>query len=178
MSATKTMPGGGTPGGLQRSTDGKELHRQCTTEPCSGQVVTIFADGACEPYNPGGLATWGWCALDAHNRILAQDYGFLGSGQGMTNNVAEYSAALAALRWAADQGLRDVRLYMDSQLVVNQAMGIWNCNAAHLWPRLAGLRILMIRTGATLHWIPREQNTRADRLSRLAYEEARKAVAP
>ncbi len=142
------------------------------------QSVNLWADGLCEPTNPGGWACWGFYALDAAGQRIREGRGCIGHGAGMTSNLAEYSAGIEALRWAAAHGLRNVTLFMDSQLVVNQAMGVWQCRAAHLWPLLAELRSLMGETGARLEWIPREMNQRADQLSRNAWADASRAVRP
>jgi ribonuclease HI len=141
-------------------------------------TVKLYADGLCEPVNPGGWACWGWLAEDDAGRRLADGTGCLGHGAGMTSNVAEYHAGLEALRWAAGQGLAVGTLHMDSQLVVNQAMGAWQCKAAHLWPLLVELRSLMASTGARLEWIPRERNCKADQLSRNAWADAARRARP
>ena len=44
---------------------------------------------------------------------------FLGSS---TNNIAEYSGLLAALRWAADHGVNELRIRSDSELLVFSSM--------------------------------------------------------
>ncbi len=142
------------------------------------QSVNLWADGLCEPVNPGGWACWGFYALDAAGQRIGQGQGCVGHGPGMTSNVAEYSAAIEALRWTAGEGLRGVTLHMDSALVVNQSNGVWQCRAAHLWPLLAELRSLMAATEARLQWVPREQNSRADQLSRNAWADASRRVRP
>ncbi|MFZ2358203.1 MAG: ribonuclease HI family protein [Anaerolineae bacterium] len=139
--------------------------------PQPARAVNLWADGLCEPVNPGGWGCWGWLAEEAGQRV-AEGRGCLGHGAGMTNNRAEYQAAIEALRWAAGEGLRGVTLYSDSQLVVNQANASWACKAAHLLPLLTELRLLMAATGATVQWVPREQNQRADQLSRNAWADA------
>ncbi|MCI0485016.1 MAG: ribonuclease HI family protein [Blastocatellia bacterium] len=137
--------------------------------------ITIFADGLCEPRNPGGFACWGWVALSSDNEEIASSRGCIGQGEGMTNNVAEYRAVIEALDWAArNSSVRTVEVFTDSQLVVRQINGQWACRAANLLPLLEQARTLMEQTRATLRWIPREQNERADRLTRIAYKEARK----
>jgi ribonuclease HI len=91
----------------------------------------------------------------------------------MTNNLAEYTAALKALEWAAESGLVGLTLRTDSQLVAYQVTGAWQCRAANLWPFLADLRALVAVTDARVEWVPREQNAKADELSRQAYAQAR-----
>ncbi|OGR25929.1 MAG: hypothetical protein A2139_14240 [Desulfobacca sp. RBG_16_60_12] len=138
--------------------------------------MTLYADGLNEPRNPGGYACYGWLALDENGRRIAEGQGCLGHGPGTTNNIAEYRAAIEALKWAASQGIMGVDLLADSKLVVNQANGAWACRAPHLFDLLVELRTLMAQTNAKLRWIPREENEEADRLSRKAYAAARKGV--
>ena len=134
---------------------------------------TIYTDGACEPYNPGGWATWGWAAFDAAGQEIGRGRGCAAHGHGATNNLAEYTAALEAADWALAQGHRQVLLRTDSKLVAEQTAGRWACNAEHLRSLRDELRARLAAIGGTIEWIPREANTRADELSRLAYAEAR-----
>ena len=43
-----------------------------------------YCDGACEPVNPGGTATWGYMLL-VDGIVGAQEYGVVGCGTGMSN---------------------------------------------------------------------------------------------
>ena len=135
-------------------------------------TIVIHTDGLCEPKNPGGWACWGWVALQ-DGREIASGYGCLGQGPGATNNVAEYMAAIHALRWAIAQGLSEVLVRTDSQLVACHFSGAWECRSEHLRPLLAELRDLARQARARVEWVPRERNAVADALSRRAYEEAR-----
>src|SRR5262249_38121924 len=49
-----------------------------------------------------------------------------------TNNVAEYTAVVRALQLAAELGARDVRLLLDSMLIVEQLNGRWKVRDAKL----------------------------------------------
>jgi len=175
-----TTPGwlGGDPrGGKATESEQAAFTRHDTTAAAAKQAtITIWADGLTEPTNPGGWGCWGWVACDAAGAEIASAQGCLGRTPAMTNNVAEYEAFLQATRWALDQGLTGITLRGDSRLVVEQVAGRWACNAEHLRPLCAELRTLVAALGATLEWIPREQNTRADSLSRLAYTEARRGA--
>jgi ribonuclease HI len=133
----------------------------------SATLVGYF-DGACEPFNPGGLATGGWVIPERSIKGCAA----YGRGEGATNNVAEYSAAIDCLRAMYRIGWRGrVRLYGDSKLVVSQFAGRWRCNAPHLQELLERLR-----KGATffksveLEWVPRAQNVDADAMSKVGFE--------
>lgn len=139
------------------------------------EILLIYFDGACEPRNPGGWATFGWVAK-RNGATVATGKGCAGYGDGMTNQVAEYAALLAALRWLADtdqQGAVEIR--GDSQLVVRQMTGEWRCYAEHLQPlHREALELACQFTGPVLfRWVPRGENAEADELSKEAYEEAR-----
>src|SRR5580692_459813 len=49
-----------------------------------------------------------------------------------TNNVAEYYALIAALDYAAASGIKRLRVYSDSQLIVNQIKGLYKVKHAEL----------------------------------------------
>lgn len=142
--------------------------------PAAG--ITIYCDGLCEP-NPGGIACWAWLAVDAFGRELAYDCGCLGRGDGMTNNVAEYHALLEALQYAHAHDWRGVRLCSDSQLVVFQCADRWQVGAPALIPLHAEAQRQGRELQACIRWIPREQNGRADILTRQAWRQARERKA-
>jgi ribonuclease HI len=130
--------------------------------------VRIYCDGLCEP-NPGGLATYGFVIEEeASWREIHRAKGIAARGQGATNNVAEYIAAIRALRWLADEhhtGV-SVALYSDSQLLVNQLSGKWRVKSAQirpLWSEACDLLEKFVDSRAV--WVPREQNELADYLS-------------
>ena len=131
--------------------------------------IIVYCDGACLPVNPGGYATWAWVAVDLQGRELTSASGCLGHGPGCTNNVAEYTAVLEALRWGKRQGGGLVLVRTDSQLVVHQVNGTWRIKAAPLLPLVQEARGLLAELGGRLEWIPREANTRADALTYQAY---------
>ncbi len=95
--------------------------------------------------------------------------GFLGR---TTNNVAEYSALLAALQHAERSGVRRLRLCSDSELLVRQLSGEYRVKAAHLVPMY--LRVLELRRrlpSLELRHVPRAENRRADALANRAIDE-------
>jgi ribonuclease HI len=82
-----------------------------------------------------------------------------------THNVAEYRALIEGLGLALDHGVRHLRVFMDSELVVDQMNG----NSATRRPHLAELRkealVLADRFDSIrVSWVPREMNAEADRL--------------
>jgi ribonuclease HI len=152
----------------------KSPHQSLSISNFSGEIMlSVFADGLCEPRNPGGFACWAWVAFDNSGQETANNHGCIGSGQGMTNNLAEYHAVLEAFRFASkDLFHKPIQFFTDSQLVVNQVNGEWACNSPSLQPLCVEASEWLNRTDWTLGWIPRAQNVRADQLTRIAYREA------
>jgi ribonuclease HI len=145
-------------------------------------AVVGYFDGICEPAypggprNPGGCACGGWWAepftLEGKDIRIAGHKHYC-TGDGATNNMAEYSAALDCLRALYGAGFRGpVVLRGDSQLVVKQYSGEWACHKDHLLALRDKLRhAATFFESLQLEWIPREQNVRADALSRQAHEQ-------
>lgn len=86
-----------------------------------------------------------------------------------TNNVAEYSALLAALEAAAKQGAKSIRVYSDSLLLVNQIKGIYRVRHDRIIPLWSKAQELLkpFHTWEIVH-IPRKANKEADRLANMA----------
>lgn len=137
-------------------------------------MITIYFDGLCQPINPGGVATYGF-VIYQNSKLLKEGYGVIGEGQGMTNNVAEYSALKKALEWIKSQGIEDkMTIKGDSQLVINQLQGKWKVKSQTSKKFVPLIKELLKDREVELIWIPREENTQADRLCNIAYEEYRK----
>jgi ribonuclease HI len=80
--------------------------------------------------NPGPAA-WGVAVLDAEGACLERHAGVLGRA---TNNIAEYTGLLEALRLATERGSADVELLADSELIVKQLRGEYKVKNAGLKP--------------------------------------------
>src|SRR5579884_2135498 len=85
-----------------------------TVEPHPDKVK-LFADGGSRG-NPGPSAS-GFVILDMEDNVLVDKGVYLGV---TTNNQAEYTALKLALEEARSLGAREIQVYMDSLLVVNQ----------------------------------------------------------
>jgi ribonuclease HI len=84
-----------------------------------------------------------------------------------THNVAEYHALIEGLMLARTHGIEHIRVYTDSELVVDQVNGVSAAREAHLRELLevasdlrAGFKSFRIS------WVPREWNAEADQLVR------------
>jgi 8-oxo-dGTP diphosphatase len=140
----------------------------------------INFDGACEGGNPGGVATWGFVVYGPPG-FFYSSYGVVGEGDGMTNNISEYTALMRSLEYFKEL-LGCVRkgdslvIHGDSQLVIYQMSGKWRVKAKNLmclydqcmrlieFIGLEGVSVVFV-------WVPREQNEEADELSKRAYLE-------
>ena len=90
-----------------------------------------------------------------------------------TNNVAEYSGLLAALRWAVAQGVSALHVRSDSLLLVQQMKGVYRVKHPGLQPLYEEAKALVRQIGTvTFEHVRRELNKDADRLANEAMDEA------
>lgn len=122
------------------------------------EEVKIFADGGSRG-NPGPSAS-GFVVLDMEDTVLVDKGLYLGI---TTNNQAEYTALKIALEECAKMGVREVHVYLDSLLVVNQMKGIFKVKNRDLWPIHDAIKTLAKQFRA-VHYshVPREFNKLAD----------------
>ncbi len=114
--------------------------------------------------NPGPYA----CAIVLY-RGDESDYSplerslYLGSNG--TNNQAEYGALILALEVAAEIGVSDLTIRLDSKLIVEQVLGNWRIKNQELQV-LKNKCVLLSQSFNTvlIDHVRREKNTRADRI--------------
>lgn len=88
-----------------------------------------------------------------------------------TNNVAEYSALIRGLEKARSLGLRKIRVFMDSELLVNQLSGVYRVKNRNLKPLYEKARALLrYFENYTISHVRREMNKEADSLAKGAIE--------
>jgi probable phosphoglycerate mutase len=130
--------------------------------------VIVEADGGSRG-NPGP-AGYGAVVKDSDGRILAEHKESLGV---VTNNVAEYRGLIAGLTAAAELGASTVDVRMDSKLVVEQMSGRWKIKHPDMQPLAEQAKELAARFSRVRYeWIPRAQNSHADRLANEAMDAA------
>lgn len=107
-------------------------------------------------------------------RKLAEGSGL--AGYEVTSNYAEYTALTKALKKLTELGIGgDVLIRSDSTLLVGQMSEGWKVKGGMYVDKLKESKDLMKEFGSIrFEWIPREQNTEADLLTRIAYERHRK----
>ena len=134
-------------------------------------MITIYFDGLCRPKNPGGVATYGYVIYKDGEKVKS-GFGVVGSGAGMTNNVAEYSALKCAAEWVSRNGGDDeIVIKGDSQLVIHQMNGTWQIKSETSKKFVPEIRRVLEGRKTRFIWIPREQNAEADQLSNVAYSQ-------
>ncbi|KAL0462269.1 UNVERIFIED_CONTAM: hypothetical protein Slati_0114500 [Sesamum latifolium] len=89
--------------------------------------------------------------------------------QNCSNNMAEYQALIFGLEMAVDTKQRHLKVYGDSQLVINQLLGLYEVKKPELLPYHNYAKRLMGWLGdVELEYLPRRDNKQADALAKLA----------
>lgn len=133
----------------------------------SNQIKVQF-DGACEPINPKGYAVYG-LLIRQNSCILLEEGVFVGQGEGMSNNYAEYSGFLRALEFLKDSNLNRERILVegDSKLVIEQMSGNWRIkHGLYKTIALKAQKLLKDFPNIIIQWIPRDENERCDKLTK------------
>lgn len=139
-------------------------------------ALVLHFDGSCFPVNPGGVCTFGWHIDTPDGKRVNEESGVCTDrpDHERTNNLAEWEGLCDALQWLEEAKVTAGRLLIrgDSMLVINQMAGRWKIKAAHLRElyKEATRRLKAVCPSKRWQavWIPREQNARADKLSRQA----------
>jgi ribonuclease HI/pterin-4a-carbinolamine dehydratase len=124
----------------------------------ANHLVKIFADGGSRG-NPGPSAS-GYVIFDEDDNLIVQKGAYLGI---TTNNQAEYTALKLAVENAVSLGAREVQIFMDSLLVINQMKGIFKVKNRDLWPLNESIKDTCKKfRKVTFQHVPRELNKLAD----------------
>ena len=121
-------------------------------------------DGAAAPSNPGPRGVGALLVSPSGDRFEVS----VATGFG-TNNEAEYQALIELFKLAVERQVSELVVFGDSQLVVNQVNGEWDCKAPTLYGLMCSAKSLRKQIKrCDLRWIPREMNGDADVLSKRA----------
>ena len=114
---------------------------------------------------PAGYGT----VITENGTIIAELYDFIGIA---TNNVAEYSGLIAGLTAInAIDPTATIDVKMDSKLVVEQMSGRWQIKHADMRSLAQDARAAHSPALVTYTWIPRDENSHADRLANKALDQ-------
>ncbi len=135
-----------------------EIPSQAAENLPRADKVMLYTDGGSRG-NPGPSAS-GYVVFDDQQKLLVSKGVYLGI---TTNNQAEYTALKLALEEAKNLGAKEVTVYMDSLLVVNQMKGIYKVRNRDLWPIHDAIKQLSKHfEHISFTQVPRELNKLAD----------------
>jgi len=90
------------------------------------EILEIYVDGAAR--SNSGPAAWIFIFV-VDDKIIHQNSDYIGKA---TNNIAEYTAIINALKEAEGWTRWHIKVYSDSKLAVNQINRAWRINKPHL----------------------------------------------
>ena len=128
------------------------------TSSTKTKQLKLYTDGGSRG-NPGPSAS-GYVLMDMDDNVIIKSGVYLGI---TTNNQAEYHSLKLGLQEAQKLGAREVDVYMDSLLVINQMKGTFKVKNRDLWPIHEAIKELAEGFGkVTYTHVPRELNKLAD----------------
>lgn len=131
--------------------------------------LIVEADGGSRG-NPGPAGSGAAIINASTGQVVFEVARFIGVA---TNNVAEYTALLAALEVCDEIAPdADVLVKMDSKLVIEQMAGRWKIKHPDMQILAMKVQKLSANRKIQWQWIPREQNVRADALANRAMDSA------
>lgn len=134
-------------------------------------TINIYTDGGSRG-NPG-IAGYGVVIYDDKKKFIYQESRFLGI---KTNNEAEYSGIIAALKWVkknkTNYNITHLNFFADSQLMIRQLQGLYKVKAPTLLPLFSHAQQLLtqINLPAKFTDVRRESNELADTLANQAMD--------
>lgn len=136
---------------LDRETTADDIHIGATS-------AKLYGDGGSRG-NPGPAA-YGYVILDMDDNVIKEEGVYVGE---TTNNQAEYQSLKFGLESALALGIKELEVYMDSQLVINQINGLYKIKNAELKPHYERIKILAQEFDKiSFTHVPRELNKLAD----------------
>lgn len=148
-------------------TPGSSVQTALAVHPGAVEKMKMFADGGSRG-NPGPSAS-GFVLYDKEDNVLVDEGVYLGI---TTNNQAEYTALKLGLERALKEGAKEIEVYMDSLLVVNQMKGIFKVKNRDLWPIHDAIKQMVPKFDKiSFGHVPRELNKAADAAVNRALDE-------
>jgi ribonuclease HI len=140
-------------------------------------ILTAFTDGACRISNPG-VTSCSWVLYD-DTKEIAKAGRYLGP-ELHTNNFAEYSGLIDLLEYLYERKIKNVTIYSDSKLVVEQVNDRWDVNEQALIPLWIQAYGMLLKGGHSLYHIHGHTgnvgNEAADKLANEVLDEQTKTV--
>lgn len=126
--------------------------------------VTIYTDGGSRG-NPGH-ASWAFVAYGSDQEVIHTETEYIGIA---TNNIAEYSAVLNAMKWLSqseNNKFSSINFFLDSELVVKQLKGLYKIKNQELLTLAQQIKAIERELSLPISFthVRREQNAYADSL--------------
>jgi len=122
-------------------------------------MYKLFTDGGARG-NPGPAGIGG--VIFKNNEPIYEFSEYIGIA---TNNVAEYKALLSGLKYCNNISIKELKIFMDSELVVKQIKGEYRINKVLEIYKIYLQIIEELKTiSFTIEHIPRNLNSHADAL--------------
>ena len=134
-------------------------------------MIMVNFDGGCWP-NPCGHAACGVFIINEDDVLLEQGF-YIGYGEDMSSNVAEYHGLIRALQFLKQKRFTDKKIivYGDSKLVIMQMIGKWKIKEGlYVEVAIKARRLVEEFSDLSFEWIPREENELCDCLSKIALD--------
>jgi ribonuclease HI len=111
--------------------------------------------------NPGPAAS-GAVLFDLNEQIIDKRGKYLGI---QTNNIAEYTAVIIGIEMALENGVEELRIRLDSELIVKQMNGIYKVKHPALQVKYNEIQALLKKLKSySFEHVYREKNKDADRM--------------
>jgi len=129
--------------------------------------VRVWIDGASRG-NPGESGA-GAIIREGEGKVLGKISNYLGDS--LTNNQSEYFALRDALEFCIDKGIEKVKIFSDSELLVNQMKGEYEVNSENIMEIYEEAKSLESELSyIEYNHVPREENEDADELANRAID--------
>lgn len=130
--------------------------------------VIAYTDGASRG-NPGDAGI-GILLVDEKDNVIKEISDYIGQ---TTNNIAEYTALVKALKEALEMNFEGIEVISDSELMVKQINGEYQVKSEGLKPLYKeACELLKEFKIFTVRHVRREQNKEADKLANRGIDEA------
>ena len=156
-------------------------------------MIEVNFDGLCIPNNSEGIPCYAYL-VKRDGRRVHSEYGRVPTSYSKeaTNNVAEYVALIRSLEWLKENGYgsenansplfqtrsddnptEEITIRGDSALIINQVNMKYKVSKVHLRPlHKRAMSLISQFRNLKIIWVPREENSEADKLSEMAYADA------
>lgn len=121
----------------------------------------VIVDGRGNARNRGSCAA----VIKINNKIVFE--GAIRLTGEPSNNEAEYEAVIYGMKKSIELGLREIEIYSDSQLIVNQLMGIYRIRQSNLQRYFqSAIELASSFEDISINWVPRKFTKHPDSLCR------------